>query len=171
MSPVPALVCALLLCGAPPHATGLTDARPAPAPGSSSLASGADGPSAPPILVSDEGGSDLDRPAPTPRSTHTSVRPPEPDAPSTAPAEPGPTRAPDPEPVADPSREDTPVVRYTVASPEPTTAASGVLGHVSTGLLAVLALLVLGLRLSVGWPRFPDPYLGRRRRPSARRCG
>lgn len=169
MSPVPALVCALLLCGAPPHTTGLTDARPAPDPGTSSLASGTDGPSAAAVLVSDESAPAPDRPSPTP--TPTSVLSPEPDATPAAPAEPGPTGAPDPDSSADPSRVDTPVVRYTVASPEPTTAASGVLGHVSTGLLAVLALLVLGLRLSVGWPRFPDPYLGRRRRPSARRCG
>ena len=171
MSPVPALVCALLLCGAPPHATGLTGARTAPDPGASSLASGAAGTSAVPVPVSDEGGPGLDRPEPTPTPTTMPVPSPETDATSTAQAEPGPTRAPFSEPTADPAREDTPVVRYTMASPEPTTAASGVLGHVSTGLLAVLAVLVLGLRLSVGWPRFPVPYLGRRRRPSARRCG
>lgn len=171
MSPVPALVCALLLCGAPPHATGLTGARPEPEPGASSPASGAAGPSAAPVPVSDEGGPGLDRPESTPTPTPMPVPSPEPDATSTAPAGPGSTRAPFLEPVADPAREDTPVVRYTVASPEPTTAASGVLGHVSTGLLAVLAVLALGLRLSVGWPRFPAPYLGRRRRPPARRCG
>ncbi|WP_241474841.1 hypothetical protein [Nocardiopsis xinjiangensis] len=167
MSPVPALVCALLLCGAPPHATGLTGARTAPDPGASVLASGAAGPSAVPAPVSDEAEPGLDRPVPTPTPTPRPALPPEADAASTAQADPGPTRA----PFSEPPRENTPVVRYTAASPEPTTAASGVLGHVSTGLLAVLAVLVLGLRLSVGWPRFPVPYLGRRRRPSARRCG
>lgn len=161
MTPVSALVCAFLLCGTPPHATGPTDARPAPDAG----ASGADGTSAAAAPVSDEGAPGPDRPSAAP--TPTLVLSPEPDTEPTATAEPGPTRAPD----SDPSSEKLPVVRYTVASPEPTAAASGVLGHVSTGLLAVLAVLVLGLRLSVGWPRFPEPYLGRRRRPSARRCG
>lgn len=165
MTPVSALVCALLLCGTPPHATAPTDARPAPASGASSPVSGADGSSAAAVPVSDGGAPDLDRPSPAP--TPTLALSPEPDTEPTATAEPVPTGAPS----SEPSREEPPVVRYTVASPEPTAAASGLLGHVSTGLLAVLAFLVLGLRLSVGWPRFPEPYLGRRRRPSARRCG
>lgn len=169
MTPVPVLVCALLLCGAPPHTTGLTDARPVPAPGTSSLSSGADGLSATAVPVSDEGAPDPDRPSSAPAPTHVPSL--EPEVAPSASAEPGPTRAPGPGSSAEPSHEDIPVVRYIVASPEPTTVVPGVLGHVSTGLLAVLALLVLGLRLSVGWPRFPDPYLGRRRRSPARRCG
>lgn len=164
MSPVPALMCALLLCGIPPHTTGLTDARPVPDSGMSPLPSGADAATDVAVLVSDEEAPD-DRPSPI--TPPTSVPSTEPDATPTVPAEPGTTGAPGPEP----SHEETPVVRYTVASPEPTTAVSGVLGHVSTGLLAVLGLLILGLRLSVGWPRFPEPYLGRRRRTSARQCG
>ncbi|GHD31751.1 hypothetical protein [Nocardiopsis kunsanensis] len=168
MSPVPALVCALLLCGVPPHATGPTDARPAPEP--TTFAS-VGGPSAVPVPVPVSGG---EGPEPDLPESATAPAPgpalsPEPDATPTTPA--GPSGTPETDPAADPSREDTPVVRYTVASPQPTTTPAGVLGHISTGLLATLGLLVLGLRLSVGWPRFPDPYLGRRRRSPARRCG
>ncbi|WP_040704207.1 hypothetical protein [Nocardiopsis salina] len=155
MSPVPTLVCALLLCGAPPHAT--EPAAPGSQPWPASLVLADSGPG--PVLVSDEYGSDRGRPSPT------SEPEPEP-SPSAARDAASPT----PGAASEPPREAAPVVRY-VTSPEPTVTASGTLGRVSTGLLAVLALLVLGLRLSVGWPRFPEPYLGRRRRPSARRFG
>ncbi|MGI5119718.1 hypothetical protein ACQEU5_09330 [Marinactinospora thermotolerans] len=36
-------------------------------------------------------------------------------------------------------------------------------GSVSTLLLMLIAVLTLALRLSVGWPRFPPRYRGRRR--------
>lgn len=152
MSPVPTLVCALLLCGAPPHAAESAEPGPRPRAASHALAdAGSDA-----VLVSDQHGSDRVGPSPTTGSEPSSSAPGETAPPATGTA-------------SEPPRP-TPVVRY-VASPEPTATASGTLGRVSTGLLAVLALIVLGLRLSVGWPRFPEPYLGRRRRPSARRFG
>ncbi|MBE3001847.1 hypothetical protein IDM40_24585 [Nocardiopsis sp. HNM0947] len=157
MSPVPTLVCALLLCGAPPHATGPTE--PGSQPRAAALVPADGGPDPGTVPVSDEYGSDRGRPPPTGE--------PEPDP---SPSVPRSAASPTPGTASESPREATPVVRH-VASPEPAATASGALGRVSTGLLAVLALLVLGLRLSVGWPRFPEPYLGRRRRPSARRFG
>jgi hypothetical protein len=41
-----------------------------------------------------------------------------------------------------------------------------IVGNVSTGILALLCVVVPVLRLSVGWPRFPVPYEGQRRRGS-----
>ncbi len=89
--------------------------------------------------------------------------------PSPAPASPEPSR---------PSREsprratDAPspvsetVVYRTAAAPTPTGTALRIVGNVSTGILAVLCVVVPVLRLSVGWPRFPVPYEGQRRRGS-----
>ncbi|WP_017574014.1 hypothetical protein [Nocardiopsis halotolerans] len=54
------------------------------------------------------------------------------------------------------------------AGPDPVSTASRVIGHVSTGTLVVLWAVVLALRLSIGWPRFPVPYSGRRRRGTER---
>lgn len=71
-------------------------------------------------------------------------------------------------PVAAPSPVDEPVVYYTAAASEPEGAAFRVIGNASTGILMVLCAAALAMRLSVGWPRFPAPYTGQRRRDSGR---
>ncbi|PDP88496.1 hypothetical protein CQJ94_06745 [Glycomyces fuscus] len=58
------------------------------------------------------------------------------------------------------------MVYRTAAAPTPTGTAFRIVGNVSTGILALLCAVVPALRLSVGWPRFPVPYEGRRRRGS-----
>ncbi|QUX31523.1 hypothetical protein KGD83_00070 [Nocardiopsis akebiae] len=58
------------------------------------------------------------------------------------------------------------MVYRTAAAPTPTGTALRIVGNVSTGILAVLCVVVPVLRLSVGWPRFPVPYEGQRRRGS-----
>lgn len=89
--------------------------------------------------------------------------------PSPVPASPEPSR-----PARESPREATdapsplsePVVYRTAAAPTPTGTALRIVGNVSTGILALLCVVVPVLRLSVGWPRFPVPYEGQRRRGS-----
>lgn len=66
--------------------------------------------------------------------------------------------------VPEDERQTPPVIQYTAATPEPDSTALRVLGGVSTGLLLAVGILALFLRLSVGRPRFPTPYMGRHRR-------
>ncbi|GAA1452491.1 hypothetical protein [Nocardiopsis tropica] len=56
-----------------------------------------------------------------------------------------------------------PVVRYTAEAAPPATTFARAVGHTSTVVLVLLGIAVLAMRLSVGWPRFPTPYLGQRR--------
>ena len=70
--------------------------------------------------------------------------------------------------VAAPSPVDEPVAYRTAAASAPAVTAFHVIGNISTGILVLLCAVVLVLRLSVGWPRFPTPYLGQRRRGSDR---
>ncbi|MEU1718398.1 MULTISPECIES: hypothetical protein [Nocardiopsis] len=65
-----------------------------------------------------------------------------------------------------PSPLSEPVVYRTAAAPTPTGTALRIVGNVSTGILVLLCVVVPVLRLSVGWPRFPVPYEGQRRRGS-----
>ncbi|NKZ01502.1 hypothetical protein HGB44_28075 [Nocardiopsis dassonvillei subsp. albirubida] len=58
------------------------------------------------------------------------------------------------------------MVYRTAAASSPIGTALRIVGNVSTGILAVLCVVVPVLRLSVGWPRFPVPYEGQRRRGS-----
>ncbi len=89
--------------------------------------------------------------------------------PSPVPASPEPSR-PERESPRDatdaPSPLSEPVVYRTAAAPTPTGTALRIVGNVSTGILALLCVVVPVLRLSVGWPRFPVPYEGQRRRGS-----
>ncbi|WP_249352056.1 hypothetical protein [Nocardiopsis akebiae] len=89
--------------------------------------------------------------------------------PSPAPASPEPSRpareSPRDATDAPPPVSET-VVYRTAAAPTPTGTALRIVGNVSTGILAVLCVVVPVLRLSVGWPRFPVPYEGQRRRGS-----
>ncbi|MGQ4269260.1 hypothetical protein [Nocardiopsis changdeensis] len=55
------------------------------------------------------------------------------------------------------------VVHHVSTTPAPADTVARVVGNTSTVLLALLAVTSLALRLTVGWPRFPEPYLGRRR--------
>ncbi len=89
--------------------------------------------------------------------------------PSPAPASPEPSRPArkSPRDATDaPSPVSETVVYRTAAAPTTTGTALRIVGNVSTGILAVLCVVVLVLRLSVGWPRFPVPYEGQRRRGS-----
>ncbi|WP_152529405.1 hypothetical protein [Nocardiopsis chromatogenes] len=67
--------------------------------------------------------------------------------------------APDPGP-PDPVSE--PEVAFGYALPEPASDARP-LSTAAAWLLPLLAAAALALRLSVGWPRFPPRYRGRRR--------
>lgn len=82
----------------------------------------------------------------------------------------------DPSPVAEPREaersgpsdaESAPVqvVHHvsTTPAPAPAETVARVVGNTSTVLLGLLGVTGLALRLTVGWPRFPEPYLGRRR--------
>ena len=51
----------------------------------------------------------------------------------------------------------------TTPDPGPAETVARAVGNTSTVLLGLLGVTVLVLRLTVGWPRFPEPYLGRRR--------
>ncbi|WP_436885536.1 hypothetical protein [Nocardiopsis dassonvillei] len=55
------------------------------------------------------------------------------------------------------------MVHHVSTTPAPAEAVARFVGNASTVLLALLGVAVLALRLTVGWPRFPEPYLGRRR--------
>ncbi|QUX25663.1 hypothetical protein K1J57_09905 [Nocardiopsis sp. MT53] len=55
------------------------------------------------------------------------------------------------------------MVHHVSTTPAPADTVARVVGNTSTVLLALLAVTSLALRLTVGWPRFPEPYLGRRR--------
>jgi len=68
--------------------------------------------------------------------------------------------------VAAPSPVDERVVYYTAEAVHPAATVARAVGHTSTGVLVLLCVAVLALRLTVGWPRFPSPYLGQRRRGS-----
>ncbi|MDE3724537.1 hypothetical protein PWG71_24365 [Nocardiopsis sp. N85] len=59
------------------------------------------------------------------------------------------------------------MVHYVSTTPAPAETVARFVGNVSTVFLFLLAATVLVLRLTVGWPRFPTPYLGRRRAGSA----
>jgi hypothetical protein len=63
------------------------------------------------------------------------------------------------------SKEDAPnpVGHFAFGDPAPSNSVPRVVGAVSTALLILLGIGVLALRLTVGWPRFPTLYLGRRR--------
>lgn len=135
MSPVPVLVSAVLLCGAPQTAPG----TPPPPPVCVQTA---------PTVSEEAGPSDEPSSGENPSEEPTA----EPRAPMDTAAVPG------------DERRTPPVVQHTAVTPEPVDTVLRVLGNVSTGLLLALGILALSLRLSVGWPRFPTPYLGRRRR-------
>ncbi|WP_306369580.1 hypothetical protein [Nocardiopsis sp. CC223A] len=64
-------------------------------------------------------------------------------------------------PAAEPSAVQ--VVHHVSTTPAPAETVARVVGNTSTVLLVLLGVAVLALRLTVGWPRFPEPYLGRRR--------
>ncbi|MFJ9558102.1 hypothetical protein ACIRPH_30220 [Nocardiopsis sp. NPDC101807] len=66
-------------------------------------------------------------------------------------------------PAAAPSPVHEPVVHYTAEAAPPVTTFARAVGHTSTVVLVLLGIAVLAMRLSVGWPRFPPPYLGQRR--------
>ncbi|MFL1378263.1 MULTISPECIES: hypothetical protein [unclassified Nocardiopsis] len=79
-----------------------------------------------------------------------------------------------PEPTAEPSEAEwsgrpdaepgtVQVVHHVSTTPAPAATVARVVGNASTVLLALLGVAALALRLTVGWPRFPEPYLGRRR--------
>ncbi|SHK36933.1 hypothetical protein SAMN05421803_11894 [Nocardiopsis flavescens] len=55
------------------------------------------------------------------------------------------------------------MVHHVSTTPAPAETVARFVGNASTVLLALLGVTVLALRLTVGWPRFPEPYLGRRR--------
>lgn len=55
------------------------------------------------------------------------------------------------------------MVHQVSTTPAPAETVARFVGNASTVLLALLGAAVLTLRLTVGWPRFPEPYLGRRR--------
>lgn len=155
MNPVPMVMCALLMCAPvpPESAPPLCPTPPARPP--SADAGEADG---------------SDRCA-TPTPSPSATRSPEPvrealsrpvQSSTPEPAEPRPTLGAPPRD-APPSDRASAVYR-TASSPGPLDTAFRVIGNVSTGVLAVLCVLMLVLRLTVGWPRFPVPYSGQRRR-------
>ncbi|GAB3745376.1 hypothetical protein GCM10027590_63160 [Nocardiopsis nanhaiensis] len=59
--------------------------------------------------------------------------------------------------------EPNPVGHFAFEETVPVGAVGRTIGAASTTLLALLGVGTLVLRLMVGWPRFPTPYLGRRR--------
>jgi len=138
-APVSVLLCALLL-GGPPQSD---DYAPPPCPTATEPAS-READHAPAACASPSASPSAPRPA--------DARPAE------SPSDPG------PRPAAAPSPVHEPVVRYTAEAAHPAATAARAVGHTSTAILVLLCVAVLVMRLSVGWPRFPDPYLGRRRR-------
>lgn len=85
----------------------------------------------------------------------TAPVPPEPQAPE--PQAPKP-QAPEPE-----DGVPNPVGHFAFEGTTPSSSVTRVVGTASTTLLFLLGVGVLALRLTVGWPRFPTLYLGRRR--------
>ena len=59
--------------------------------------------------------------------------------------------------------EPNPVGHFAFEDTAPVGAVGRTVGAASTTLLVLLGAATLALRLMVGWPRFPTPYLGRRR--------
>ncbi|NYH52566.1 hypothetical protein HNR06_002155 [Nocardiopsis arvandica] len=139
-APVSTLMCALLLCGPAQPGGGPSPCVAAAAAASPTAAPGDPKPCATPSARSRDS-----RPSEPPggAARHTAAAPP---------------------PV------DGPVAHRTAAAPGPVGTALRVVGNVSTGILLVLCVAVLAMRLPVGWPRFPTPYEGRRRRGSVGRA-
>ncbi len=69
---------------------------------------------------------------------------------------------PGPEPPAGLDATGEPDIAFGYAPPDPVSDGRP-LGTAAAWLLPILALVALALRLSVGWPRFPPRYRGRRR--------
>ncbi|MBB5493789.1 hypothetical protein [Nocardiopsis metallicus] len=65
-----------------------------------------------------------------------------------------------------------PVGRFAHEDPARPSTLSRLVGTVSTTVLVLVLTTALALRLTVGWPRFPVRYQGRRRtRPPTSRTG
>lgn len=166
MNPVPALMCAFFMCAAP-------QAEPVPSPCPSAPANGA--PSAAPsgesaLCPPSEDGSPppqpspSDRPAPSESAALDGTADPSNGPASSDTDDPGEVSASDEHTGAQVTPAPSAATHRPAAAPAAHTTAAQVLGNISTGLLLLLGVAVLVLRLSVGWPRFPTPYLGRRRR-------
>ncbi|MFD3685790.1 hypothetical protein ACFWTE_13360 [Nocardiopsis sp. NPDC058631] len=142
MSPVPVsvLLCALLL-GGPPQAD---DNAPQPCPAATEPASHEENDEVPAPCASPSASPSAPRPADVRRAESSGAS--------------------GPRTVAAPSPVDEPVVYYTAEAAHPAATAARAVGHTSTAILVLLCVAVPAMRLSVGWPRFPTPYLGRRRR-------
>ncbi|MFC4564000.1 hypothetical protein ACFO4E_19230 [Nocardiopsis mangrovi] len=75
-----------------------------------------------------------------------------------------PTTAPPADPARPPQAAPQPIAGLGHGSAEPSPLAGGRLaGTLAAWTLALLAAATVALRLTVGWPRFPPRYLGRRR--------
>lgn len=142
--PVPLLMCALMLCS--PSQSG--DA-PSPGPTTAASAPHTASPEAPGAYTAPAASTfAFPSPAPPPEAVHRAALAP-------------PTATPIPVHVR-------PMSRHTVASPDPVDTVSRIIGHVSCGILVLLCAVLPALRLTVGWPRFPAPYVGRRRQGRGR---
>jgi hypothetical protein len=71
-----------------------------------------------------------------------------------------PDRAPVP---PEPGTAPNPVGHFAYEDPDRSSTVSRLVGTVSTTVLILLLTTTLALRLTVGWPRFPIRYQGRRR--------
>lgn len=150
--PAAMVMCALLLC-VPVQPEGAPPCPASPSPHTADP-TGRENPGEPGPCPSPS-------PAPSATSSATSSAIPSATSSGSPFASPEPSRN-APQRVTDVSSADgDPVVIHQAA---PVSTASRVVGHVSTGILAVLCVVVLVMRLSVGWPRFPVPYSGQRRR-------
>ena len=140
--PVPLLMCALMLCSPPQSGESGDEPAPGPVPAASA-----------PRTASSETPGTYAAPSTNPSASPSPGPPPEAiHRPAVAPTV-----------VTPPPVHVRPMSRHTVASPDPAGTVSRVIGHVSCGILVLLCAVLPALRLTVGWPRFPAPYVGRRR--------